>query len=577
MCVDLLHTLAAWLTDRRCPHYFISNCNLIDDTLKANRAANQLTTITEAHLATWFVDNYIRKCSERCPSNVSRLFDDISTRMKLENAVSAVVDWRTSSCTELHDLWSRLESAELQIQNIANKESLNVRSCGYLRTKLAKLDERLFLYFMAIAFLDMASKLHNNGMSYELMDVLVTTLGMSVDHKRASRQYSSVASLNTAAKLMKNVANKPHSTVQLIEIELSKAFLYRALRCKDSDSDSIYCLANVYLAVLYYTTGQYQTAIDHCTLVTRSQDHSQCSSHVVQGELLPKTGDDIDNVLGLAVFYQHVRTAALNQEQDTRYVSVYTTEVFAHFLFTVCLSDTGCRLVEETPSNGYYFSSYIKHVHMEELFLTDLLLLKAIKKTCFEYPCNILYKSVMLEFPSATTIPNEINILELVELLQRSAVEHLTTYRQLMVRDFGSIVTIVTTDFEALYAYKHGDYQRCLQLSTQNVHTLLYAVPMFSIVTLPVFTELMDDDIVSVIKCRGWSLDFTITQLTLSLYLMTQCQLKLCHSMTSLFQTLDYIKVAQRMLSPCHRLDQLTLELIVDKILCLFMETVLYC
>ena len=47
-------------------------------------------------------------------------------------------------------------------------------------------------------------------------------------------------------------------------------------------------------------------AIDHCTLVTRSEDHSHCSLHVVEGELLPKIDDDIDIVLGLAVFYQHV-------------------------------------------------------------------------------------------------------------------------------------------------------------------------------------------------------------------------------------------------------------------------------
>jgi len=60
---------------------------------------------------------------------------------------------------------------------------------------------------------------------------------------------------------MKDVANNPGSTVQQIEFELSKAYLHRALRCKDSDSDSIYCLANVYLAVLYYTTQQYHTAI----------------------------------------------------------------------------------------------------------------------------------------------------------------------------------------------------------------------------------------------------------------------------------------------------------------------------
>ena len=123
----------------------------------------------------------------------------------------------------------------------------------------------------------------------------------------------------------------------LIEIELSKAYLHRALRFNDSDSDSIYCLANVYLAVLYYTTGHCQTAIDHCTLAMRSQDHSQCSSHVVQGELLPKFDDDIDTVLGLAVFYQYVLSTTLIHQQ-TQYVSVFITELFARYLHIRCLS-----------------------------------------------------------------------------------------------------------------------------------------------------------------------------------------------------------------------------------------------
>ena len=73
------------------------------------------------------------------------------------------------------------------------------------------------------------------------------------------------------------------------------------------------------------------------------------------------------------------------------------------------------------------------------------------------------------------TYPVEINnASDLAELLQNSAVEHLTRTRQLEARDFGSVAAIVTTDFEAMYAYKRGDYQRCLQLSTQNVPT--YAV-----------------------------------------------------------------------------------------------------
>ena len=155
-------------------------------------------------------------------------------------------------------------------------------------------------------------------------------------------------------------------------------------------------------------------------------------------------------------------------------------------------------------------------------------------------------------------------------LLQRSAVEHLTTYRQLEARDFGSVATIVTTDFEALYVYKHGDYQRCLQLSTQNVHTLWYGVRVPLVMIFPEFIQLLDDDIVSltaltlIVNPECWDLgpvNVYISPLTLSLYLMTQCQLKLRHSVTSLAQTLHYIKVAQRRVPVYCTLNQLTLKL----------------
>ena len=155
----------------------------------------------------------------------------------------------------------------------------------------------------------------------------------------------------------------------------------------------------------------------------------------------------------------------------------------------------------------------------------------------------------------------------------------MTTYRQLEARDFSSVATIVTTDFEALYAYKRGDYQRCLQLSTQNVHTLLYAVRMHRVSTFPIeFLQLMDDDIVSLTaltlivspECRhDDDSNVRVCQLTLSLYLMTQCQLKLHHSVTSLAQTLDYIEVGRTRTPDDDRptLDHLTLKLTERKIL----------
>jgi len=137
------------------------------------------------------------------------------------------------------------------------------------------------------------------------------------------------------------------------------------------------------------------------------------------------------------------------------------------------------------------------------------------------------------------------------------------------MRDFGSVATIVTTDFEAMYAYKLGDYQRCLQLSTQNVHMLLYADQVTKVATFPEFIQLLDDDIVSLTalalivnpKCRRHNDNFSITQMTLSLYLMTQCQLKLRHSVMSLVQTLSYIRFAQRRCPVDWTLDQLTLKL----------------
>ena len=166
----------------------------------------------------------------------------------------------------------------------------------------------------------------------------------------------------------------------------------------------------------------------------------------------------------------------------------------------------------------------------------------------------------------------ELNASEQVELLQKSAVEHMTTYRQLMAQDFGSVATIATTDFVALYAYKRGDYQRCLQLSTQNVHTQLYAVHVPDILIYSNVIQLLDDDIVSLTaltlivnpKCRSSYLtnNVCINQVTLSLYLMTQCQLKLHHSVTSLAQTLSFIKVIQRRYPRERTLDHLTLKLI---------------
>ena len=110
ICVELLRTLSVWLTDARYPHYFIDNCNLLDNSLAVELIASQLMSVDEAWLSTWFVSNYIRQCSMLCPDNVSVLFSDVSTNMKLQYAVSAVVSWRLN--TALLDTWRVLSTAQ---------------------------------------------------------------------------------------------------------------------------------------------------------------------------------------------------------------------------------------------------------------------------------------------------------------------------------------------------------------------------------------------------------------------------------------------------------------------------------
>ena len=225
ICVNLLHILADWLTDAHCPHYFINNCNLfdsLDNSQLTQNTAHRLQSVTEAWLAEWFVNNYIRKCFECCPDEVTPLFDDIITHVKLQNAVSAVVDWRLSKTLKL-ELEHIYFGATL---HAIHNQYPGLQTCLYLRNELSKIDERMSVYFTAATFLHVASKINGNSLTDEMLDILSTVCLKANDvslRRCLNARHSSVLSLNQAAKLMKVIANNSHSSVQLIEIELSKA------------------------------------------------------------------------------------------------------------------------------------------------------------------------------------------------------------------------------------------------------------------------------------------------------------------------------------------------------------------
>ena len=278
-------------------------------------------------------------------------------------------------------------------------------------------------------------------------------------------------------------------------------------------------------------------------------------------------------MLGLAELYQSIRTAALKQKPHVQLVSVFTTELFAYYLHIKCLLVTKCHRFMQTSTTDEFKRYAVCIGESHQLFIGDVLLCLSISRL-FKFQ----HKPVRLNHEHLVMKSNIHNASDLVKLLQKSAVEHLTTCRQLVAREFGSVATIVTTDSEALYAYKRGDFQQCLQLSIQNVHTLLRADDMPGFPTLPEFIQLLDDDIVSLIalmlivnpgRSRRDDFDFTcITNVTLSLYLMTQCQLKLGHpAVTSLARTLNYIKVARiKAHLACKAMTLLTLKLTERKV-----------
>ena len=109
-----------------------------------------------------------------------------------------------------------------------SRQSLTVRSCLCWMRNLAQIDQRLSVYFTAVTFLHVAYKTIREPLKDGLLDVLTTICLQSNDERKSCRnaRHSSVLLLSLAAKLMKVVANNSRSTVQLIEIELSKSKAY---------------------------------------------------------------------------------------------------------------------------------------------------------------------------------------------------------------------------------------------------------------------------------------------------------------------------------------------------------------
>jgi len=617
ICAHLLRRFSIWLTAAHCQHYFVSKCNLFStyvNSFELQTAAAICQSMSEESLAQWFVDNYVRKCAKLCPDNTVLLFEDMQTNAQLQNAMSAIKRWKQHVGLGLpvhvfmmNDVFSAILMSETFSDGGVSKflalgsclmsviekyealklpDSLSFSTFLNLMLSMLCITEREFVIPHLDGFVDcMCDFIHRYNLDYpenknpDLYN-LMSSLFFS--------QKNSAEFQDRAATLMKFLSVKEYGPEDWASVTIANVSLHIALRSGGAKNNGVYCLTNVYVAVLYYITGQYQTAIDHCTLVTRSQRHSsKCSSHVVDGKLLPKIDDNIDNALGLSVLYQYIRMTALNQrEQNTQHVGIFTTEMFAHYVTLKCLLYAKCflaqvSLVRSTAMSMKFYvcqelEFYRRHMlESNRLSVSDLLLAKLPNLRLCSGGRDMVDLSVLTENPP--------KLSELTQLLRQNSVENLLSCPRFREQNFGPVFL---TYFEPLILFRCCLYEKCIQICHEIAMKMINSsdacVPLMS-TTYCEFVQLMDTDLVSLMglmilvnpDITHAFHTITISQLPLSLYLITRCmQLLLRQDVASLLQTLDLVDESLRRASfrrmfdipVLHLSRKLLLQRVEDKI-----------
>jgi hypothetical protein len=152
-------------------------------------------------------------------------------------------------------------------------------------------------------------------------------------------------------------------------------------------------------------------------------------------------------------------------------------------------------------------------------------------------------------------------------ILIKSAVELLTEFKKKTSSEFSSLLTVVTYDFTAMYAYKYGFYEKCFFICDNGVRDLILSGnnKIWHLISLPDsdLLLLMDDQLVSLICLARLCGCFgnvppaaALTQLTLLVYLLIQSKLRLKHPPDDFIESL-------RLLSNLH--DAYHEELIIER------------
>lgn len=573
----MIYKLAKCMKLFKCVSYFDRHFNLLDhleETESIQNFRSCLSSFASESFDLLLTDNYIHQCIMQCPTSISSLFPDDLNPQKLSYVMPDMIKWRLScwsetSCSNFLHASFNLQSFIFTLLSSDNNHVLR----KYVIERLNVVDSRLLTLAFASCFLKIASILDRGHSSPQLADTILITLiqlfGLSSslndtsllgrlevgNNKRISiasssgmrkltvcKYYETACLIMQAARLSFNIA-KSLCTGPLLT-EISTFYLHSALKCNGAECREFHaksrCLLSVYLACLYCSSGRGKVAFAFSSSAISISHKLSGALRDIERRFLPCFDERVETLLGLIVFYRFLRQILGGCKHQNIQVDVFTVDSLAVYLNILC-SDVHCSYLS-CKSTSIIFEEYQTHVmNRKKLTIADVLLFHEMcRRTNF-----ISVHKTQLYSISHTCLrrnrrgqPVNFKTSRMSHLLVESAVENLTAFRLSMSRDFRFVGQIMTSDFQMMYAYKCGLYEKCFSLCENNVDCLLRS----SVIAVMRVKEsdllhLMDDESLSLISlaklCGLFDINpeyaEVVIQLTLSVYLLVQCKLRLQH------------------------------------------------
>jgi hypothetical protein len=571
-CYYLLRNLYDSLVATKLADYFTPEWNLLEcdgDQETIENACQRLETFADAErLADWFMQNYVRPCVSLCSDHVQTLVNGFNSDARMaEGQLAATVQWRRDGILE--QSFRDTVAVMSNIGRVVNGQILERVEFWQLKRAFIDIDDRLIPYVVLATCCQLAfdCRLYD-----EITDYVVTCLEQVLNcfpssdalRRRSTNDRPCAIAIEKALHIMRCSQSTSHSlNVADTQRVLAQFYLKKSLDCSSCPFENLQCIANVYLAAFYYARTMYDSAVDHCMIVLTMTSQEDSSRHVIEGQLLPKLDDDVDNVMGLVTLYQFLLSSAFRRRQHQEpFVCCLTPILFAHYLLVnghALYGDMPQRHIESTTQQYVNQLMVARFLTCADVLLCYLRYTKTLWVRQAENFIRVIQQVQEPEDETETYIRYDPFTGE--DLFQRLIVvidEYWMEYNQNMSRDYINVCRIVTTDMKAMLHHRmctRKAREEGLELNAENVDILwpeMAAIQFPVVISLP-FTVLMEDDIASMVALRdivissgdafgNKNIGVSVSQLTLSLYVLMQGRFNLKQSASLIVDDMRRVK-----------------------------------